>query len=193
MSSSSEKRILVLASGRGSNFGALAKAIADGALKGCRITGLLCNKKDAPALAIAALWKIPATVVESRGRLRSEYETELLSEMKKHQPDLVCLAGYMRLLGPEVITEFEGRMVNIHPSLLPKFAGLHPQRQALDAGEKESGCTVHWVTQEMDAGPIIEQERVPVLTGDTVESLSDRILEAEHRTYVRAVRKIITK
>ncbi len=193
MSSNSEKRILVLASGRGSNFGALAKAVADGTLQGCRITGLLCNKKDAPALTVAAQWQIPATVVESRGRLRTDYETELLSEMKKHQPDLVCLAGYMRLLGPGVITEFEGRMVNIHPSLLPKFAGLHPQRQALDAGAIESGCTVHWVTQEMDAGPIIDQERVPVLPGDTVESLSARILEAEHRTYVRALGKIVSK
>ncbi len=189
-------RLLVFASGRGSNFNAIATAIENKQLTNVEIVALVSNKKNAPALEVAIDHKIPAHVIASNqyftdGKFdRPRYEKELIDFAKKMEPDWIILAGYMLILGKEFIQEFSGKILNIHPSLLPKYKGMDAQKQALEAGEKETGCTVHIVTEEMDAGPIVAQSKVQIYPEDTVETLTLRLLPQEHATYVSAIKKL---
>lgn len=191
-------RIAVLASGRGSNFRALAEAAAKKDLGSAEIVGLLSNKKSAPALEIAKEFGVPNFLVESKkfrtGKVldRAAFDSEIRNTLMGLKPDWICLAGYMLLLGPELVKSFSNRIVNIHPSLLPKFKGLDAQQQALDAGERETGCTVHLVNEELDDGPTVLQSRIRILPEDTVNTLSERLLPVEHRTYVEAMRLLCT-
>lgn len=192
----SKKRILVFASGRGSNFAAIARAIQRKEIPNAEIVALFSNKKNAPALERAKELEIPTHVIASKdffseGKFdREAYEKKLIEYVKKMEPDWIVLAGYMLLLGKEIIQEFRGKILNIHPSLLPKYKGLEAQKQAFEAKEKETGCTVHLVTEEMDAGPIVAQSKIPIQPSDTIESLTHRLLPLEHATYVAALRKL---
>jgi phosphoribosylglycinamide formyltransferase-1 len=185
-------RIGVLLSGRGSNFEALADSIAAGRIPGAEIVLVISNREDAPGLAHAAARAIPARAIPSKGLPREAYDTLVVAELQRAGVELVCLAGFMRLLSPHFIAAFPQRILNIHPSLLPSFPGLEAQRQALEYGVKFSGCTVHLVDENLDAGPILAQAVVPVLDGDTGETLSARILAEEHRIYTEAVRLILS-
>jgi phosphoribosylglycinamide formyltransferase 1 len=176
----------ILLSGRGSNFVAIADSIAAGKLK-AEIAVVLSNRADAPGLALARERGIPAFTVSGPARDQS-----LIEHLEKHEVDLVCLAGYMRLLSPPVIAHFRNRILNIHPSLLPAFPGLDSQHQALAHGVKVAGCTVHFVDEGLDSGPIIRQAVVPVLADDTDTSLSARILKEEHRIYSEAIALILS-
>lgn len=180
-------RIAILISGRGSNMVALADAIRDGKIPDTEIAIVISDHADAPGLAIAHERGIKTLAVEKRGRKRQEHEQEIVSVLRDERVDLICLAGYMRVLSPHFVDSFPSRILNIHPSLLPSFPGLDAQRQALEHGVKVSGCTVHFVDNTLDGGPIIAQRTVPVLEGDTVEKLSARILEQEHILYPEAV------
>lgn len=181
------KRIGILISGRGSNMLALAEAVRAGRIPDSEIALVISNIADAGGLVKAAELGIPTVVLDHRGKTREEHDRAMAEHLKAAQVDVVCLAGYMRLLSPWFTGEFHQRVLNIHPSLLPAFPGLHVQRQALDYGVKYSGCTVHLVDEHLDHGPIIKQAVVPVLPGDTEESLSARILAEEHRIYAEAV------
>jgi len=182
------RRVAMLISGRGSNMVALADAMRSGAVPAVPAL-VVSNVPDAPGLAAAAERGVPTEVLDHRvHRPRSVHERKLVEVLRQHGIDLVCLAGYMRLLGPTMVDAFRGRMLNVHPSLLPAFPGLHAQRQALEHGVKVSGCTVHFVDEECDHGSIVAQAAVPVLGTDDEESLSRRILEQEHRIYPEAVR-----
>ena len=181
----------MLISGRGSNMLAISDAIDAGKIPGAEIVIVLSDKSDAGGLLAADERGLKTRIVERRGRSREEHEREIIEILKDHEADLVCLAGYMRLLSPCFIEAFRGRIVNIHPSLLPAFPGLDAQRQALDHGVKVSGCTVHFVDETLDGGPIIAQRAVPVLEDDTVETLSARILEQEHELYPEAISKVL--
>jgi phosphoribosylglycinamide formyltransferase-1 len=181
------KRIGIIISGRGSNMVALADAIASGAIPNAELAVVISNIADAGGLELARQRGIPTFVHSHRGVSREEHDRQIAAELRRRQVDLVCLAGYMRLLSPWFTREFENRTLNIHPSLLPAFPGLDAQRQALEYGVKVTGCTVHLVDHELDHGPIIRQEVVPVLPDDTAEKLSARILAAEHRIYPQAV------
>ena len=185
-------RIGVLLSGRGSNFVALADSIAAGRIPGAQIALVISNREDAPGLARAAERRIPAKVIPSKGLQREAYDNLVIAELKRAGVELVCLAGFMRLLSPYFVASFPERILNIHPSLLPSFPGLEAQRQALEYGVKFSGCTVHLVDENLDAGPILAQSIVPVRDDDTDESLSARILAEEHRIYTDAVRLILS-
>jgi phosphoribosylglycinamide formyltransferase-1 len=185
-------RIGVLLSGRGSNFEALADSIAAGRLSGAQIVLVISNREDAPGLLRAAERQIPARVIPSKGLQRDAYDNLVIAELKRAGVELVCLAGFMRLLSPYFVASFPQRILNIHPSLLPSFPGLEAQRQALEYGVKFSGCTVHLVDENLDAGPIVAQSIVPVRDDDTDESLSARILAEEHRIYTDAVRLILS-
>jgi phosphoribosylglycinamide formyltransferase-1 len=180
------KRLAILLSGRGSNFRAIAGSIADGRLK-AEIAVVISNRADAPGLAYAREIGLPAVCIPSRGLNRESYDRLLLEELARHGVDLVCLAGYMRLLSAEFVRAFPMRILNIHPSLLPAFPGLDAQHQALVHGVKFSGCTVHFVDEQLDAGPIVIQAVVPVFDDDTAETLSARILEQEHRIYTEGI------
>ena len=180
----------VLISGRGTNLQALIDAAAEGRLGG-RIAVVVSNVAGAPGLERARGAGIPAFFRDHRGRGREEHDRDVAALLREHEVDLVCLAGYMRLLSAPFIREFAGRVLNVHPSLLPAFPGLEAQRQALEHGVKVSGATVHLVDERLDSGPIVLQEAVPVLPGDRVEDLAARILEAEHRIYPRAVRAML--
>lgn len=180
------KRIGILISGRGSNFQAIADHIAEGSLD-AEIAIVISNLPEARGLQIARERGIPALCIPSKGLGREEYDRQVAAELKRRSVDLVCLAGFMRLLSAAFIREFPLRVLNIHPSLLPAFPGLDAQEQALKHGVKVSGCTVHFVDELLDAGPIILQAAVPVLHDDTVESLSARILEQEHGIYSEAI------
>jgi len=180
------KRLGILISGRGSNFQAIADHIASGDLN-AEIAIVISNRPDARGLEIARERGIQALCLPSKGVGREEYDQQLAAELKRHSVELVCLAGFMRLLSPVFVREFPLRILNIHPSLLPAFAGLDAQEQALRYGVKISGCTVHFVDEHLDAGPIILQTVVPVRGEDTVESLSARILTEEHRIYSEAI------
>ncbi|HXM43920.1 MAG TPA: phosphoribosylglycinamide formyltransferase [Bryobacteraceae bacterium] len=184
------KRLGILLSGRGSNFEAIADNVAAGILR-AEIAIVISNRPEAPGLAAARRRSLPAICIPSKGLDRTIYDAMLSEELKKHAVDLVCLAGYMRLLSAGFIREFPGRVLNIHPSLLPSFPGLDAQHQALDHGVKVTGCTVHFVDEYLDSGPILVQAAVPVLDDDTVESLSARILKEEHRIYSEAIRMAI--
>jgi phosphoribosylglycinamide formyltransferase 1 len=185
-------RIGVLLSGRGSNFEALADSIAAGRIPGAEIVLVISNREDAPGLARAAARGIPARAIPSKGLLRETYDHLVVAELQRAGVELVCLAGFMRLLSPYFISSFPQRILNIHPSLLPAFPGLEAQRQALEYGVKLSGCTVHLVDENLDAGPILAQSVVPVRDDDTAESLSARILAEEHRIYTEAVRMVLS-
>jgi phosphoribosylglycinamide formyltransferase 1 len=179
-------RLGILISGRGSNFEAIANSIARRKLD-AEIAIVIGNRASAPGLEIARARGIPLRVIASAGMEREAYDKLLIEELKTHGVDLVCLAGFMRLLSTNVIRAFPNRVLNIHPSLLPAFTGLDAQRQALEYGVRITGCTVHFVDEFLDSGPIIIQSAVPVLDADTVESLSARILVQEHLIYSKAI------
>lgn len=183
-------RLAILLSGRGSNFQAIHRAIVAGAVP-AQIVCVVSNVPDAPGLDYARAQGLRSYALNSKGRQRAEFDREVLEILHQHQVDLVCLAGYMRLLSPDFIAAYPGRILNIHPSLLPSFPGLDAQRQALAHGVKITGCTVHLVDEGLDTGPILAQSAVPVLPEDTAESLSARILAAEHELYPRALRDFI--
>ncbi|HEY4978751.1 MAG TPA: phosphoribosylglycinamide formyltransferase [Candidatus Acidoferrum sp.] len=185
------KRIGVLLSGRGSNFEALAESISAGRIPGAEIAIVISNKPDALGLERAKARRIPAMAIASKGLERETYDRKVVAVLQEHKVDLICLAGYMRLLSPYFITAFPQRILNIHPSLLPSFPGLESQKQALDYGVKFAGCTVHFVDENLDAGPIVLQAIVPVQDGDDEHALSERILKEEHRIYTEAVRLIL--
>ena len=180
------KRLGILISGRGSNFEAIASNIDRGALH-AEIAVVIANRAAAPGLEIARRRGLNAVCLPSRGLDREVYDRVVLAELEKNEVDLVCLAGYMRLLSAVFIRRFPNRILNIHPSLLPSFPGLDAQHQALAHGVKISGCTVHFVDEDLDAGPIILQAAVPVRDDDTAETLSARILREEHRIYSAAI------
>jgi len=186
-------RLGILISGRGSNMLALADAVREGRVPSAEVAVIISDRADAVGLERAKERGLQTVVVERRGRSREEHDREIAATLREHQVDLVCLAGYMRLLSPEFVNAFRGRILNIHPSLLPDFPGLHPHQQALQAGVEESGCTVHLVDETLDGGPIIAQRRVPVLVGDTEETLAARILEQEHKLYAEAVGMVINQ
>jgi phosphoribosylglycinamide formyltransferase 1 len=184
-------KIGILISGRGSNMTALVDAVQSGEIPDSQVAVVISDKTDAAGMAKAKERGVEALVIERAGRKRAEHDAEIAGELKKRGVELVCLAGYMRLLSPEFIHAFPDRIVNIHPSLLPAFKGLDAQAQALAAGVAVSGCTVHFVDEHLDNGDIILQREVPVLPDDTVETLSTRILEQEHSVYVEAVRRLV--
>lgn len=183
-------RLGILISGRGSNFEAIANSIARGKLN-AEIAVVISNRASAAGLEIARERGIPMRVIASAGVEREAYDRMLIEELQTHQVDLVCLAGFMRLLSASVIRAFPNRVLNIHPSLLPAFSGLDAQRQALEYGVKITGCTVHFVDEFLDSGPIVIQSAVPVLDADTVESLSARILAQEHVIYPKAIGYVV--
>lgn len=170
---------------------ALSDAVRDGRILNAEIAIVISDKSGARGLELARERGIEAVAIERRGRNREEHEHEIIEALREREVDLVCLAGYMRLLSPCFVEAFRGRILNIHPSLLPAFPGLDAQRQALDHGVKESGCTVHFVDETLDGGPIIAQRVVPVIEGDTVDTLSARILEQEHQLYPEAVAAVL--
>jgi phosphoribosylglycinamide formyltransferase 1 len=183
-------RLGILISGRGSNFEAIANSIARRKLD-AEIAIVISNRANAAGIELARQRGIPLRVIASAGMDRETYDKLLIEELRTHEVDLVCLAGFMRLLSADFIRAFPNRVLNIHPSLLPAFAGLDAQRQALEYGVRITGCTVHFVDEFLDSGPIIIQSAVPVLDADTVESLSARILLQEHVIYSKAIRDIV--
>jgi len=180
------KNIGILLSGRGSNFEAIARNVAEGKIP-ARIALVISNREQAPGLEHARAMGLKTLFIPAKGKDREAYDREVVAALKEAQVDLVCLAGFMRLLSPYFVRAFPGRILNIHPALLPAFPGLDAQQQALDYGVKFTGCTVHIVDEGMDTGPIVRQAVVPVLDDDTVETLSARILKEEHRIYSEAV------
>ena len=185
-------RLAILLSGRGSNFEAIADAVESGAIPKSEIVAVISDVEEAPGLARAKGRGLPAFAMDRRSYSgRRAHEEAILGRLEKTRPDLVCLAGYMRLLSAEFVARWRGRILNIHPALLPKFPGLDAQRRALEAGEKESGCTVHFVDEGTDTGPSVLQRKVPILPGDTEESLSARILEQEHVAYPEAIARVL--
>jgi phosphoribosylglycinamide formyltransferase-1 len=184
-------RIGILISGRGSNMVALDDAVRDGRIPGAEIVLVISDQGDAAGLARAAERGLETRVIERRGRARREHDAEILEALRERNVELVCLAGYMRLLSAEFIAAFRGRILNIHPSLLPSFPGLNAQAQALSYGVKWTGCTVHFVDETLDGGAVIAQQVVAVEDDDTVETLSARILVAEHRLYAEALARLV--
>lgn len=185
------KRLGILLSGRGSNFEAIADAVAAGSIPGAEIAVVVSNREGAPGIDKARTRGLEAVVLPSKGKQREEYDREVVAVLNEKKVDLVCLAGFMRLLSPYFVSEFRQRILNIHPALLPAFPGLEAQKQALDWGAKFSGCTVHFVDEHLDAGPIVVQSVVPVRDDDTEETLSARILAEEHRIYPEAIRLVL--
>jgi phosphoribosylglycinamide formyltransferase-1 len=185
-------RIGVLLSGRGSNFEALADSIAAGRIPGAEIALVISNREGAPGIARAVERGISTKVIPSKGMGREDYDRLVVAELKRAGVEIVCLAGFMRLLSPYFVAAFPQRTLNIHPSLLPSFPGLEAQRQAREYGVKFSGCTVHLVDENLDAGPILAQAIVPVRDEDTDETLSARILAEEHRIYTEAVKLVLS-
>ncbi len=185
------KRIGVLLSGRGSNFEALAESVAAGRIPDAEIAIVISNREGAPGIERARQRGIETRVIPSKGLEREVYDRQVVAQLQEKQVDLVCLAGFMRLLSPYFVATYRNRILNIHPALLPAFPGLEAQRQALEYGVKWSGCTVHFVDENLDAGPIIVQAVVPVQDDDTEETLATRILKEEHRIYSEAVRIVL--
>jgi phosphoribosylglycinamide formyltransferase-1 len=181
----------ILLSGRGSNFVAIADSIAAGRIADTRIAVVISNKSDAPGIAIAQERGFNALIIPSKGKAREEHDREVVDALKQADVDLVCLAGYMRLLSPWFVQQFPRRILNIHPSLLPAFPGLEAQDQAFAYGVKVSGCTVHFVDEELDHGAIVVQKTVPVLDADDEHSLALRILEQEHIAYAEAINIVL--
>ena len=185
------KNIGILLSGRGSNFEAIADSVAAGRIPGARIAVVISNRADAPGIESARRRGLDARVIPSKGKEREAHDREVVAVLKEKQVDLVCLAGYMRLLSPWFIQQFPQRILNIHPSLLPAFPGLEAQKQALEHGVKVTGCTVHFVDDHLDHGAIILQKTVPVLDTDDEHSLAARILEREHLAYTEAINLVL--
>jgi phosphoribosylglycinamide formyltransferase-1 len=185
------KNLGVLLSGRGSNFVAIADNVAGGRIPNARIAAVISNKADAPGIEIARKRGMTTLVIPSKGKQREEHDREIVAALQKHKVDLVCLAGYMRLLSPWFVQQFPQRILNIHPSLLPAFPGLEAQQQAFAYGVKVSGCTVHFVDEELDHGAIIVQRAIPVLDRDDEHSLAARILEQEHMAYSEAINIVL--
>ena len=183
-------RLGILLSGRGSNFLAIARAIREGRLPGVEIAVVISNVSDAPGLAPAAELGLPTAVFVSKGRPRAQHDADVLACLQSQKVDLVCLAGYMRLLSPEFIAALPNRILNIHPSLLPAFPGLEAQQQAFDYGVKVAGCTVHFVDEHLDHGVIVLQRAIPVLDSDDAHALSERILAEEHIAYSEAIARV---
>jgi len=184
-------RLGILISGRGSNMVALADAVRAGLIPNAKIAVVISDQPTAAGLEKAKERGIETVVIERRGRTREEHDRDIVENLRKREIDLVCLAGYMRILSREFLGPYRGRILNIHPSLLPAFPGLNPQKQALDQGVTEAGCTVHFVDETLDGGPIVLQRAVPIFEGDTIEALSERILEQEHHTYPEAVTLVL--
>jgi phosphoribosylglycinamide formyltransferase-1 len=184
------KRLGILLSGRGSNFGAIADSVAAGTID-AEIAIVISNRAEARGLEVARARGLNAVAIPSKGLEREAYDRLLVAELRKHRVDLVCLAGFMRLLSAYFVRKFPRRILNIHPSLLPAFPGLDAQHQAIEHGVKITGCTVHFVDEYLDAGPIVVQAAVPVLDDDTAETLSARILAEEHRIYSEAIRIVL--
>jgi phosphoribosylglycinamide formyltransferase-1 len=185
-------RLGILLSGRGSNFLAIAEGIVQGRLPRAEIAVVLSNRGDAPGIAAAKNLGFPTQIIEARGRPRAEQDAEIIASLQAHQVDLVCLAGYMRLLSAEFVRAFPQRILNIHPSLLPAFPGLDAQGQALTYGVTVSGCTVHFVDEELDHGVIVLQKTVPVLPQDDESTLAERILAHEHVAYCEAIDRVLS-
>jgi phosphoribosylglycinamide formyltransferase-1 len=184
-------RIGILISGRGSNMVALADAVSEGRVPHTKLAVVISDQPNAAGLAKAKERGIETLVIERRGRQRADHDREVVAALRAHHVDLVCLAGYMRVLSHEFIDAFRGRILNIHPSLLPSFPGLDAQKQALEHGVKWTGCTVHFVDETLDGGPIVAQRVVPVEDDDSVESLSARILVEEHELYPEVVSRVL--
>jgi len=185
------KNIGILLSGRGSNFEAIANNVASGRIRDARIAVVISNQKDAAGIEIARRLGFKGVVIPSKGKEREEHDREVVSALKEHQVDLVCLAGYMRLLSPWFVQQFPRRILNIHPSLLPAFPGLEAQEQAFAYGVKIAGCTVHFVDEELDHGPIIVQQAIDVLDDDDEHTLAERILQREHIAYTEAINIVL--
>jgi len=181
----------ILLSGRGSNFVAIADSVDAGRIPDARIAVVISNKRDAPGIAIARQRGLNALVIPSKGKAREEHDREVVAALKQNGVDLVCLAGYMRLLSPWFVQQFPRRILNIHPSLLPAFPGLEAQQQAFAYGVKVSGCTVHFVDEELDHGAIVVQKAVPVLDSDDEHTLAARILDQEHVAYSEAINVVL--
>jgi phosphoribosylglycinamide formyltransferase-1 len=192
--SASRHRLAILLSGRGSNFEAIADAVANGSIPNAEIVAVISDVPEARGLARARERGLPAFAVD-RGAFpsRRAHEDAILAILERQKPELICLAGYMRLLSAGFVRRYRARILNIHPALLPKFPGLDAQRRALQAGEEESGCTVHYVDEGTDTGPILLQRKVPIVQGDTEETLSARILEEEHRAYPEAIARVLSE
>ena len=186
------KRIAVLLSGRGSNFEAIAESVRAGRIRDAEVAVVVSNRESAGGIEKARQRGIEAVVIPSKGKQREEYDREVVALLKEKRIDLVCLAGFMRLLSPYFVQEFRHHILNIHPALLPSFPGLEAQKQALEWGVKFSGCTVHLVDEHLDAGPIICQAVVPVEDDDTEETLAARILREEHRIYAEAINIVLS-
>ena len=184
------KNLGILLSGRGSNFEAIADNIASGKLD-ADIAIVLSNRTEAPGIESARRRGLSALVIPSKGKVREEHDREVVAALREHKVDLVCLAGYMRLLSPWFVQQFPNRILNIHPALLPAFPGLDAQKQAFEYGVKVSGCTVHFVDENLDHGAILVQKVVPVLDGDDEHALAARILEQEHIAYTEAIRIVL--
>jgi phosphoribosylglycinamide formyltransferase-1 len=187
------KRIAILISGRGSNMAALIDGVRSGAIANAEVAVVISDQRTAAGLERAAEFGIETMTIERQGRSRAEHDREIVAALKLRNIDLVCLAGYMRVLSADFINAYRGRILNIHPSLLPSFPGLNAQQQALDQRATISGCTVHFVDETLDGGPIIAQREVPVSGDDTVESLAARILIAEHQLYPEAVNMALSQ
>ncbi len=185
-------RLGILISGRGSNFLAIADAIAKGTLRDAEIAVVLCNNAGAAGIERARERGFPAHVIESKGRIRAEHDADMIARLREYKVDLVCLAGYLRVVTPTFVNAFPQRILNMHPSLLPAFPGLHPQQQALDYGVRVAGTTVHFIDEELDHGVIVVQRCVPVLDGDDAASLSARILQEEHTAYPEAIARVLS-
>lgn len=185
------KNLGILLSGRGSNFEAIAKNVASATIPNARIAIVISNRADAGGLEVARKLALQTLVIPSKGKVREEHDREVVAALQQHKVDLICLAGYMRLLSTWFVRQFPHRILNIHPSLLPAFPGLEAQQQAFAYGVKVSGCTVHFVDEELDHGAIIVQKAVPVLDGDDETKLAARILEVEHVAYSEAINLVL--
>ncbi len=185
------KNLGILLSGRGSNFVAIADNVDAGRIPGARIAVVISNRADAAGLQTARQRGLNALLIPSKGKEREQHDREVVDALREHKVDLVCLAGYMRLLSPWFVRQFPHRILNIHPSLLPAFPGLEAQQQAFAYGVKVSGCTVHFVDEELDHGAIIVQKTVPVLDSDDEHTLAERILEQEHLAYTEAIKLVL--
>jgi phosphoribosylglycinamide formyltransferase-1 len=185
------KNLGILLSGRGSNFEAIAKNVASGTIPNARIAIVISNRTDAVGLEVARSLGLETIVIPSKGKVREDHDREVVAALRQHNVDLLCLAGYMRLLSPWFVKQFPRKILNIHPSLLPAFPGLEAQEQAFAYGVKVSGCTVHFVDEELDHGAIIVQKAIPVLDTDDERSLAARILEQEHIAYYEAINLVL--
>ena len=188
---SPKKKLGILLSGRGSNFVAIAESIAGGRILNVEIAVVISNRAEAAGVETARRLGLPALVIASKGKTREEHDAEVVAALKEKQVDLVCLAGYMRLLSPWFVQQFPQKILNIHPSLLPAFPGLEAHRQSLEYGVKVSGCTVHFVDEHLDHGAIIVQKTVPVLDSDDEHALAARILQQEHIAYTEAINIVL--